>query len=326
MTQFTTRVLVRAVTVVMLLAAGTAVATFAPNPVVAAAHGASPKSHQAPCGRSSSPPVTYSHVLWILMENKRYPQVIGDTNDAPYINRIASECASLTQYEDAGSGYPSLPNYLALTSGGVQGISTDQPPAVNVPVTADNIFRQVRALGGTAKSYEEGMPTNCDRVNEGTYLVRHNPAAYYSGADDAAACAQDDVPLGTPSGGALADDLHNGLPTFGFITPDRFNDMHDGASLQERISAGDAWLAQWLPQILTSPDYTAGTTAVFVLWDEDTPMPNLFIAPTVPTGLALTDSGYGHYSVLRTTEEMLGIHSLLGAAASTPSLRGPLNL
>jgi hypothetical protein len=246
--------------------------------------------------------------------------------DAPFLNQVAANCATLTDYADAGSQYPSLPNYLALTSGGTQGISTDRHPSPGSPVTADNIFRQVRALGGTAKSYEEDMPTTCARSDDGTYAVKHNPAAYFMGADDAAACARDDVPLGSPSSGELSDDLQNGLPTFGFITPNLVNDMHDGADTHEKVHNGDQWLAQWLPAIFHSQDYRNGSTAVFVLWDEDTPMPNVFIAPTVPNGLVLTDAGYGHYSVLRTTEEMLRIPTLLGAAASAPSLRAPLNL
>ena len=33
--------------------------------------------------------------------------------------------------------------------------------------------------GETVRSYEESMPSNCDRSDSGEYAVRHNPAVYY---------------------------------------------------------------------------------------------------------------------------------------------------
>ena len=51
------------------------------------------------------------------------------------------------------------------------------------------------------------------------------------------------------------------------------------------------WLARWVPQILASPAYRDGTTAVFVVWDEYTPTPNLIVAPSVPAGASLCRAG-----------------------------------
>ena len=36
-----------------------------------------------------SPPPTYDHVIWIVMENHSYDQIIGSA-DAPYINQLAT--------------------------------------------------------------------------------------------------------------------------------------------------------------------------------------------------------------------------------------------
>jgi hypothetical protein len=54
-------------------------------------------------------------------------------------------------------------------------------------------------------------------------------------------------------------------------------------------------------------------------------MPFIAIAPTVPTG-ATTDLAVSHYSLLRTTEELLGIKTFLGAAATAPSMRAAFRL
>jgi hypothetical protein len=277
-------------------------------------------SSAVPCGVSAAAPATYDHVIWILFENKTYGQVMGNPS-APYMSQVAARCATVANWADAGGQYPSLPSYLALTSGDNQQVTDDSSPGALPAITADNIFRQVRARGLSERSYQEDMPGNCAQASGGRYAVRHNPAAYYQGADDRAACLRDDVPMGSATGGAFRSDLANGtLPSFAFVTPNLCNDMHDCS-----VATGDAWLSRWLPAILDSPAYRGGRTAVFVIWDEDTPIPNFEIAPSVKPGTVVQGS-YSHYSLLRATEEMLGLPVTLGQAATAPSLRGPLGL
>ena len=91
------------------------------------------------------------------------------------------------------------------------------------------------------------------------------------------------------------------------------------------MGRGDAWLGQWLPRILAGPTYRAGRTAVFVIWDEYTPMPNIVISPTTAPG-SVSAVAVDHYSLLRSTEELLGISNHLGRAAGAPSMRGVFHL
>jgi hypothetical protein len=84
-------------------------------------------------------------------------------------------------------------------------------------------------------------------------------------------------------------------------------------------AAGDQFLKTLLPQILSSQAYRSGKTAVFVVWDEDSYIPNIAIAPSVVPGTA-TSTAVNHYGLLRATEEMLGL-PLLGNAARATSLR-----
>jgi phospholipase C len=254
--------------------------------------------------------------VWIWMENKSYRQVIGSPA-APYATALARQCGTASAYHTVGS--PSLPNYLGATSGDTGGINDDGGPDVH-PQTGDNLFRQVRARGATARSYVESMPTNCAVASRGRYAVKHNPAAYYTSADDRRACVTDDVPLGGVSDGALAADLAGDrLPTFSFVVPDLCDDGHDCP-----VTAADAWLTAWLPRILTSAAYRSGTTAVFVVWDEYTPVPNMVISPTTPPGTT-SNVIINHYSLLRTTEELLGV-PLLGHAATAPSMGAVFHL
>ena len=264
----------------------------------------------APCGSGGNPPKIYDHVIWIWMENHSYGQVI-DSTAAPFETGLAHACGTATSYDSVGT--PSLPNYIGATSGGTQKIGDDNDPG-NHPLTVDNLFRQVRTSGQSARSYLESMPGNCTVTDSGAYWAHHNPAAYYIGGRDRAACQSDDLPLG-----AFAQDLHTGLPAFSFVAPNVCDDTHNCP-----VTDGDQWLAHWIGAIVSSPAYRSGTTAVFVVWDEYSPTPNLVIAPDTPAG-----TRYGgpadHYALLRTTEDLLGLPHL-GKAASAPSLRSPFRL
>jgi len=250
------------------------------------------------------------------MENHTNGQVIGSSS-APYETALARQCGTVSHYASVGS--PSLPNYLGATSGSTWGIGDDAAPSAH-PLTVDNLFRQVRVAGGTERSYEEGMPGTCGQTPGGSYAVKHNPAAYYTGGTDRAACQADDVPLGGIDSGALAHDLAtDNLPAFSFVTPDLCHDTHDCA-----VASGDAWLSQWVPRIVSSAAYRAGTTALFIVWDEPTPMPHIAVSPSTPAGTVAPGS-FSHYSLLRTTEELLGLPLLAGAAGAS-SMRAGLHL
>src|SRR6266571_2766663 len=63
------------------------------------------------------------HIFYIMMENHSPNEIIGNTDDAPYINQLANQYGVATRY--FGVTHPSLPNYLAAISGDFQGIWDD---------------------------------------------------------------------------------------------------------------------------------------------------------------------------------------------------------
>ena len=269
-----------------------------------------------PCGASAPPPRTWDHVVWIVFENKAFDQVVGSAN-APYLNELAAACGLATDYHAVA--HPSLPNYIAMTSGSTQGITDDAAPAVH-PLAAASIFSQL-GFGGW-RALQESMPVNCYQTNSGLYAARHNPAAYF--VDVGADCLVQDVPLG-PSPDLSA--------RFTFITPNLCHDMHSSpcaATTAAEVAAGDSWLAGFLPAVFASPEYRSGSTAVFVTWDEDDNtavqhVPTLVAAPAVRPGTSVATT-IDHYSLLRTTEEMLGLPPELGEAATATSMRDPFGL
>lgn len=259
-----------------------------------------------PCGDATTAPAHYHHVVWIWMENQTWSDIFGNSS-APYLNTLAGKCTTDSDYASVGS--PSLPNYLGATSGSTQGVADDDDPSAHT-FTVDNLFRQVRAAGGTERSFAESMPAPCTLVSAGSYAAKHNPAVYYVGGDDRTACQADDVPF-TAFSSVLASGQ---LPTFTSITPNICDDMHSCS-----VATGDQWLATWVPQILDTASYRDGTTALFIVWDEPTPLANVMVAPSVRPG-TVSGTAVNQYSLLRATEEMLGL-PLLGQAATAPDLR-----
>jgi chitodextrinase len=265
-----------------------------------------------PCGTAAaSAPATLQHVVWIWMENQTYSNVIGNTSAAPYENQLAGQCGLATNY--AGVSHPSLPNYIAATSGSTQGITDDNPPSSH-PLGVASIFGQINS-----KSYQESMPSNCALTSSGNYAVKHNPEAYYTPIRTD--CNVNDVPMGSTSSGAFLNDLtNNTLPAFSFVTPDMCNDTHDCS-----VSTGDNWLKSWVPKIVASPAYKAGQLALFITWDENdgsagNQVPAIVASPYTPVGTTSATS-FNHYSLLRTTEELLGTTNYLGNAAGAASMR-----
>jgi phosphatidylinositol-3-phosphatase len=273
--------------------------------VTAAAKDSPAPSSVRPCGTSRTPPLHYRHVVWILMENTSYVQVVRSP-DAPYLTSIARRCGVAANY--SAESHPSLPNYIALTSGSTQGITDDDDPSAH-PLAVPSIFSQ---LGGRWRVLAESMPSNCAASSAHLYAVRHNPAVYYTNIHTH--CERQDIPL------AAVPDIS---ARFTFVVPNLCHDMHDCST-----RTGDSWLAVFLPKILNTAAYRSGTTAVFVTWDEgsgDNHVATLVIAPSVPRGIDPTQS-FSHYSLLRTTEDLLGIRAHLAGAATAAGMRSAFHL
>lgn len=275
-----------------------------------------PPPTASPCGTATAlPPVTWQHVVWIVMENKRYDSIVGSP-DAPYINSVLQQCGVATNFFAVADHLPKI----AMTSGDTQGLTDERPPAYH-PLNVPSIFSELGP--GNWRGQEESMPSNCYLYNSGEYVVRHNPAAYYTNIRTD--CRNQDRPLGaTP-------DLST---SFTYISPNLPHSMHGTATnttSSTQVRAGDAWLSSQLPLILDSPEYLSGTTAVFLTWDEgdgtSQRVATVVLSPyTVPGTQDATP--FDHYSMLKTTEELLGLPVTLGHAAdpTTSSMRSAFNL
>jgi acid phosphatase len=272
---------------------------------------------EAPCVGAPAP-TGYSHVIVIVEENHSLGQV---QKQGPYETQLAKSCGLASAMY--GETYPSLPNYMAMTSGGIpSGIAGhDCTPGGSCTSGTASIFSQTKSW----KVYAESMPSNCYKKNtsNGLYVPRHTGAPYYT---TLTGCSTSDVPLGTTSSGAFQADLASGnLAQFSFVVPNTTNDAHGGC-----LSCADQWLSTWVPMIVSSPAYQNGSTALFITYDTDAKnagnqVYTAVVAPSVNPGTVVSTT-YNHYAMLRTIEDLLGLSGHLGAANSAPSIAAAFHL
>jgi phosphatidylinositol-3-phosphatase len=250
----------------------------------------------------------FDHVVVIVIENKARKDVLGNA-DAPYFNSLAAKYTTLPRY--GGIAHPSLPNYIALVSGGTQGIHDDCTSCI---VSAKNLADTLEHAHLTWKSYAEGIPhPGFTGASAGLYAKRHVPFLYFRDIVSKPARLRRVVPLSQ-----FGRDLKAGrLPSFAFVTPNVCHDMHDCP-----VAIGDRWLRGFVGPLLR--DRAMANSVIFVVADEprfsnpaSSPVPALALGP-----LVVPHSYYGpqtsHYGLLRTIEDAWGLPRLGKSAHARP--------
>lgn len=259
-----------------------------------------------------------SKVVEIVMENKEAGDVLGSSS-SPFVKRLARTGG--VAVASFAIRHPSLPNYLALTSGSTHGIVSD---CTGCHIAGPSLATQLDQAQISWKGYMEDLPSPCfEGAGAKGYAKKHNPFAYYDAvARSPRLCRR------TVSFGALAADLRRGsLPTFSFVVPNLCDDTHDCG-----VETGDKALADLVPQLVRE----LGPHGFLVLtWDEGTSsrgccgtargggrIATIVAGPDVRRG-ARDATPVDHYGVLRTIEDALGVPRLGGARdAAHGSLAG----
>ncbi|SNQ51321.1 Phosphatidylinositol-3-phosphatase [Frankia canadensis] len=260
----------------------------------------------APAARAASLP-TPDHIVVVMLENHAYSQVIGSSS-APYINSLKAGGANLTA--SYGLTHPSQPNYVALFSGGTQGVTSDScyTPGFS---SAANLGSELIAAGKTFASYNEGLPSEGSTVctNSSTkYARKHNPWFAFS-----------NVPTSLAHTFTAFPTDYTTLPKVSFVVPNLCNDMHDCS-----VSTGDSWVSSKLGAYATWAK--THNSLLVVTFDEDNSLSGNHI-PTVIYGQHVTAGSssattYNHYNLLRTLEDLSGLTTHAGNASSASDITG----
>lgn len=257
----------------------------------------------------------FTKVAVLFLENRSYGDVIGSPG-APYLNRLARHGALATRYY--ALAHPSLPNYLALTTGSTLGITNDCNACDTERMT---LAMQLDHARIPWRAYFEAIPhAGYDGRGAGDYTKHYNPFAYSERSADGPSGRKHVV-----SFGRLRHDLAaRALPRFSWIAPDLVHDGHNGS-----VAASDRDLGRLAPKLLRA---LGPRGVLFVTWDEGHGVVG-------PAGghVALIAAGGGarhgvrvatpsnHYALLATIESGLRLPALGHAAdRSTPLLTGLL--
>ena len=260
---------------------------------VAAVQGASPSPSPS---TEPAPPANSSHVFVIVMENRSYDQALA----GGYTATLASRYGVATNYH--GVSHPSLPNYLALTSGSTWGVADDGYHAL----PAGGLGTELTQAGIKWRAYMEGMSGTCF-ASPYPYALKHDPFPYYGSK-----CPAEVVPFSRFNGDLAGGDI----PRFVWITPGLCNDGHDCST-----AVADRFLSQLVPEIMGTPAFQQNGV-IFITWDEGEDSANHVLTLVIrPGGTASRSSVYyNHYSMLATIEDRLGVPRL-GQAAGATSMR-----
>jgi phosphatidylinositol-3-phosphatase len=273
--------------------------SFAPHPVMAST-------------------TSFDHVVTILMENHGINDTYNCGGNCAYITQLANNYGLAENY--SALTHPSMANYIALTSGGQYGTGDVQPPG---SVNATNIVDRLEAAGLTWKAYMESYHGGCSDFGS-NYSDNHNPFVKYVDIyNNPGRCAKI-VNTGNDAGNSstslfLSDLSSPSAPNYMWLTPNLCHDMHGCP-----VSAGDNYLANLVPQILSSYTFTHQRAALFITFDEgcctfpSDRVTTIWAGPGVNLGYK-SNVFYDHYSYLRTVEDNWGLPYLtVNDTSATP--------
>jgi hypothetical protein len=265
-------------------------------------------------------PVSLDRVAVLVLENRSYEQIIGNPS-APYLNKLARRGALATHYYAVT--HPSLPNYVALTTGGHKGINGDCSACRS---SGRSLASQFEAAHISWRAYFEsiGNPLSTQLAPGASYNPHYNPFAYTE------SLRAPDPASDVTSFAALHRDLaQRSLPRFAWIAPNVWHDGHNA-----KLRAVDRFAQGLVPHVVRA---LGRRGVLFITWDEgvdsDTRgahgrgggrVPLIAVGPAARPHTRVGVAA-NHYALLRTIESAFHLGALGHARdARTPLLTGLL--
>jgi hypothetical protein len=241
----------------------------------------------------------FQHIVIAAFDGKSYRQVIGAPS-APFFNSLASGGANFTQsFAEASAGQP---NYLALFSGGTQGVTTDSCPHT---FSGPNLGGDLIAAGHSFTGYAEDLPAAGSPVcTSGNYARKHVPWTDFSTVPG---------PASQPFTSFPGTSDFSALPTVSLVVP---NICHSMATCS--VGSGNSWLegrlgayANWAIDHDSLLIVTFGDSG-----SAGNQIPTIFYGANVKPGDY--SEHINHYNVLRTIEDAYSLPYDGAAASATP--------
>ena len=228
----------------------------------------------------------FDRAIFVLFENTNYE----DAARQPFFKALNDSGAHLSKL--TALTHPSQGNYIALTSGSLNGVSGDGKFDLNV----DSIADLLEAKNLTWKVYAEGFPGNCFKgASSGLYARKHNPyMSYLNINSNPSRCANI-----VEASQFDRDAANETLPNYVFYIPNNKNSGHD-----TNVAYADKWYGQKFSRYVSDPNFMNNTVLIST-FDENggggkNQIYTSIVGPTVKPGV------YGEsltlYSLLRLIE------------------------
>lgn len=243
---------------------------------------------------AGEPPRRFEKVFIVILENEDAAAALRQ----PYMKALAARGAYLDQFHAVAR--PSQPNYVALVSGAIHGVTSNGRFDLAVPSVANLL----EAKGLTWKTYAEGYPGGCFADDRGKYARKHNPFISFNDIRTSPERCARIVPATQ-----LAQDLATGsLANLSLYIPDNDNNGHDTG-----VAFADRWLQASMEPYFGDLKFMQGMLAV-VTFDESSYSGGqriyaAFLGDSVRPG-AVSAERYTLYSLLRTIEDGFGLGNL----------------
>lgn len=232
-------------------------------------------------------PRFFDRIIIVVLENTSYARAIQQ----PFLKQLANQGALFTSYHAVT--HPSQGNYVALTSGGLQGVKNDSTVDLNVANIADRLEQS----GLTWKVYAEGFPGQCfTGARKGDYVRKHNPmVSYVSIQNSPQRCAKI-----VASQQFDVDAASGQLPNYSLYIPDLKSDGHDTG-----VAFADRWMKNTFSKYLSQKPFLQNTVFV-TTFDENDGSPSNGVYTSI-VGSQVKAGVYNnvltHYSLLKLVEE-----------------------
>lgn len=246
----------------------------------------------------------FDRVIFVLFENTNYSAALKQ----PFFGKLAKQGALFSNF--MALTHPSQANYIALTSGSLNGVKGDG--SVNLDVK--NIVDLLEARGITWKVYAEDYPGNCfTGASKGGYARKHNPfISYVNIQKDPKRCAN--IVNATQFDKDAGADK---LPDYVFYVPNVKNDGHDTG-----VAYADKWYSGKFGPYLANVSFMENTILVSTFDESGASSKNQIYTSIVGPGVTpgTFAQNVNIYSLINMVEENWNLGDLGKQDASAVSI------
>jgi phospholipase C len=251
-------------------------------------------------------PAHFKKVVWIVFENSDYHLTMAQKDFAHF----ATKGVSFTNF--TGEIHPSQGNYIAIVSGAIQGVKTNE----NVNLNVSHVGDLLEKAGKDWRVYAENYPGRCFQgAYYESYARKHTPfISFINVSKNPKRCEK------IESEKRFMTDFKAGnLPEFVMYIPNEKNDGHDTS-----VDYAGKWLSHEFGDILSNP--AALKDVLFILtFDEGGHTKNhiytVLIGANVKAGTT-SDQPLDHIALLKMIEDELGLGHLQQLDVKAPVVKG----